>query len=367
MTVGNQIGPRGQLASMPSRPYQASEETARGTGAHIAVLDGWRGAAILLVLFAHFIGRPGINTGPLGVELFFVLSGRLMAEILFVRRTPFDQFVVRRFSRIYPALLVAVVLTALGSVWLPQLAVTPIDVIASLTFTMKYLRAIGGDFGSPLDHVWSLCVEEHAYVIMLGIAVLHRRAGWDPARVLAVLASGCMLNGIISVVVFDQDYYGAYWRSDVRAASILCSASLYLYARAGRGLFVDHAGYWPIAAGIFGGLTHVYGVPVPITYTVGTIALAYSVVFIESAHGVVRSVLTSRPMVAVGAWSYSIYLYQQPFASLEGRVNTLLLLASAIVAALISYHLLERPVRRAINNWFAARAREKARGGRLAA
>lgn len=52
----------------------------------ILYLDGVRGLAIVLLMVGHFLTTRGVNFGRLGVELFFVLSGRLMAEILFVDR-----------------------------------------------------------------------------------------------------------------------------------------------------------------------------------------------------------------------------------------------------------------------------------------
>jgi len=95
--------------------------------ARTAYLDGWRGVSILLVLIGHFTGLPAIRWGQLGVELFFALSGRLMAQILFVDGFPLRPFFARRFSRVWPGLLVLVlVLMALSSYgWPPGEA--PID------------------------------------------------------------------------------------------------------------------------------------------------------------------------------------------------------------------------------------------------
>ena len=62
----------------------------------------------------RFVTKSGINLGRFGVELFFVLSGRLMAEILFVQKMPLD-FFLRRFSRVYPALFVFVLAMGLTS------------------------------------------------------------------------------------------------------------------------------------------------------------------------------------------------------------------------------------------------------------
>jgi len=59
---------------------------------HIACLDGWRHAAIAAPLLGHFYPVPGLNSGTLGVDLFFVLSGLLMTRILFVQKQPLGIF-----------------------------------------------------------------------------------------------------------------------------------------------------------------------------------------------------------------------------------------------------------------------------------
>ena len=103
----------------------------------LAYLDGWRGLSITLVLIGHFFPVPGINLGLLGVEFFFVLSGRLMAEILFIERYPLKKFFKRRFSRIYPALLVYVLVTmvALSGSFI---AFKWKAALTALTFTYNY-------------------------------------------------------------------------------------------------------------------------------------------------------------------------------------------------------------------------------------
>ncbi len=74
----------------------------------IDYLDGWRGIAILLVLQSHFLPLSNwldIDSGRLGVDAFFCLSGLLMSNILFIKRTPLRDFYIRRASRILPAFL----------------------------------------------------------------------------------------------------------------------------------------------------------------------------------------------------------------------------------------------------------------------
>src|SRR6476620_555449 len=73
---------------------------------YVHYLDGWRGLAILFLLIGHFFPIDGINLGHLGVNLFFVLSGLLMARLLFVYEVPFGEFYQRRISRIFPTMMV---------------------------------------------------------------------------------------------------------------------------------------------------------------------------------------------------------------------------------------------------------------------
>src|SRR5262249_7449032 len=105
---------------------------------HVPFLDGWRGLAIASLLVGHFAPLPGVvNFGRMGVELFFVLSGRLMAEILFVRRFPIPAFFRRRIARVWPALFVFVIFIAVQAAILGASG-TP----RSLDDELHYLKAV---------------------------------------------------------------------------------------------------------------------------------------------------------------------------------------------------------------------------------
>src|SRR6516225_1339326 len=127
------------------------------TGRHLDHLDGWRGIAVLLVVFGHFWGDEHIWSGlsSSGVELFFVLSGRLMAEILFVRHSELPTFFVRRISRIFPALAAYVLITTI-SFQDTGLSHGPMAVVVALTMTLNYAMIYSHQIGL-LDHLWSLC------------------------------------------------------------------------------------------------------------------------------------------------------------------------------------------------------------------
>ena len=79
----------------------------------IPYLDGWRGLAIIFVLISHFGFQGHSWTGEFGVLLFFVLSGSLMGELLFIKRVRFKDFFFKRFSRVMPLFLVFVTTMAM--------------------------------------------------------------------------------------------------------------------------------------------------------------------------------------------------------------------------------------------------------------
>lgn len=163
--------------------------------AHIPVLDGLRGMAVLMVLLFHFwqglpvyqhLFSPEISRGlslfsigQKGVDLFFVLSGFLITGILLRTRGAahyFKNFYIRRSLRIFP-LYFAVVLGCLlvGAIWS-----APGFQWNQSWWYLCYLQNVGttfwpGSVGEP-GHFWSLAVEEHFYLFWpLVVLLLNRR------------------------------------------------------------------------------------------------------------------------------------------------------------------------------------------------
>ena len=159
---------------------------------HRPALDGLRGVAILLVVAAHahipFLG----NGGPVGVGMFFALSGFLITGLLLEERDRtgqigFRAFYVRRLRRLAPALLallavVAVARAILGP-WVIDWSVLP----AVLLYVGNWLPINGVDLGA-LGHTWSLSVEEQFYVVwpLVVAALATRRRVVVAAATLAV-------------------------------------------------------------------------------------------------------------------------------------------------------------------------------------
>ena len=139
---------------------------------HVRALDGWRGISILCVLAAHLLplGPKAwyLNemVAPVGMALFFTLSGFLITRYLLERDSVLD-FLIRRFFRIVPLAWVAMVIVlamaaAPGSAYLPHF-------LFYANLPPQSLTEVG-------SHLWSLCVEVQFYAgIALVVSLLGRR------------------------------------------------------------------------------------------------------------------------------------------------------------------------------------------------
>ncbi len=333
--------------------FRAQAATAHAT--RIRYLDGWRGAALIGVLIDHFLIKRGINTGRLGVELFFVLSGRLMAEILFVRQTPLPNFFARRVARIYPALFALASCLLLVSVAAGAQDVSIGQFLSTITFTTNYTHLwIGAS--NVLDHAWSLCIEEHMYILLALVALAWRRWQFPLVGVLGTIALAMMINGAVETAM-GLPYETVYWRSDARGASILVGALAYLLLH--RDVPQALSGRWvPVALGVAGLLLSFNIVPDPVKYSLGAVCLAGSLVLMERAPAFALAILEHPLLVRVGLWSYSIYLWQQPFFRLAKNMDIprWWLLPLGIIAGVASYYAIERPARHWLNaHWHTRR------------
>jgi peptidoglycan/LPS O-acetylase OafA/YrhL len=119
------------------------------------MLDGWRGVSILLILATHLLPlgpsqwRLNSTAGPMGMALFFTLSGFLITNFLILRPEIYA-FLIRRFARILPlAWLYITVALSLSS--------TEADVY--LSHYLFYANWPPMSLTDTTGHLWSLCVE----------------------------------------------------------------------------------------------------------------------------------------------------------------------------------------------------------------
>jgi len=143
---------------------------------YIPALDGVRALAILLVLVYHWFPEgQGINVmpnGPIGVTLFFVLSGYLISNILMEQQTlgtfirSFKNFVVRRALRIFPiyflVLIGLLVLKRFSIVLTSDFYEHP---VYYWSYLVNYWIELHGNWADALSPYWSLAVEEQFYLL----------------------------------------------------------------------------------------------------------------------------------------------------------------------------------------------------------
>ena len=331
-------------------PAQSAISTSAAASTdHSALLDNWRGWAILFVMAGHFGHLPGGDAGRVGVELFFVLSGRLMADLLFRKRTPIPTFFYRRFTRVLPLSLMFV-FTAWIAFPPGPLFLSDKAALASAGMVVNYTQLLG--LSAPVtDHYWSLCVEEHSYLTLAILALLLRRAGRDngawPAAICLGLAALMMLNGV-RLWLATHNYYMTYWRSDVRAASIFLSVGLRVLVLNGRLDFMRQA-WVPLAAFVLGLACNYHRLPEPLKYSLGTLGIAIAVNTLEQAPAWARRFLSSRAIGWVGVISYSLYIWQQPFYYSIEHYGALPMAAFAFAVAVLSFYLDENPIRVNLN------------------
>jgi peptidoglycan/LPS O-acetylase OafA/YrhL len=323
----------------------------------IQYLDGWRGLAIGAVMVAHFVSAAHLNLGRLGVELFFVLSGRLMAEILFVRTVPLASFFPRRISRVYPALFAYLVIMLFVSYWYGVGGIRIEQYVASVLFVFNYSQLWMGR-SDAIDHVWSLCIEEHIYIVLGLLAYIHRLRPLPLVRILVALITVSVTIGTVQTVM-GLDYYQVYWRTDVRGASILIGVVAYLTLK---DIALTSVPRWlPLALAGGALVLALNRMPDPLKYSVGTALLASSLVLMRAAPARALNLIEHPVVLRIGLWSYSMYLWQQPFSkfasSAAGRVIALPL---ALITAVLSYYLIERPARRIINSFVDRRRAQRA-------
>lgn len=330
----------------------------------VPYLDGWRGAAILGVLAAHFGPTWAAAFGKFGVLLFFVLSGYFMGGLLFIKQVKLSDFFVRRFSRVVPTfVLFTLAMVAYAAKWQPVPYEVPgSELLATLFFLRTYLPAQQSIWADqwPIGHFWSLNVEEHSYLYLaLGVVLLGLRGDASVRRrTLAFLVSSVVLVvGCVVLYGVLRPQMASPWfaRTECASLGLLAAAAyrLYLYGVPAQ----IKSPHLPLFALMLSGLCFVPMMPGGLDKTLAPILAAYAVNHVDQMATWFRAGLSNAVLRWFGLCSFSLYLWQMPFYLLVKHHGGLawLNLAGAVVLGAISFYGFEDPVRERLNRWWAQR------------
>jgi peptidoglycan/LPS O-acetylase OafA/YrhL len=340
-------------------------------------IEGLRAVAVLLVLLFH-AGVPGMDGGYVGVDVFFVLSGFLITSLMVTEREESGRislagFYARRIRRILPmSSLVAVATLGAALVWLEPLRLRGLatDVLASAGFSSNLVFAHrGADYlqsslpPSPLQHFWSLAVEEQFYVVWPALVILvllgvpRGRPGVVRVRIGLLSATMTAASFAVCMALMGQNQVWAFYRPQARAFELAAGALLAVLP-ATRSMLLRRfeAMFSWVGLAVIVSCAFVYDES---TRFPGPWALVPVVATLFVLRGgtptswSVDAVLRAAPAQWLGSRSYSAYLWHWPVlviaASAAGRdlslAEGLACVVFALVLSELSWRFVENPVR----------------------
>jgi len=330
-----------------------------------ADIDGLRAVSVLAVLCFH-AGLAAFGGGFVGVDVFFVISGYVIALSLHgdleAGRFSILRFYERRVRRIFPALVFTFVLCWVAA-WVLFLPAYFIDFSNSLLSSALFVSNIyfwthSGYFDNsaqlrPLLHTWSLSVEEQFYIFMpVAVYLIHRflKARWALALIPALLAS-LALSALATYTAPTANFFVL----PTRAWELLLGAVIALVplpaARGATAEALAMAGLALIAFAVFG---YTEATPFPglsaLAPCVGAALIIYAGI---NAKTQVARLLMLAPVVWIGKISYSLYLVHWPiivftrYATLRepDAIQIVLIAIASVALAAFSWAFIERPFR----------------------
>jgi peptidoglycan/LPS O-acetylase OafA/YrhL len=361
--------------------FLAGRDTTTNSPRRAPGLDGVRALAVLAVIGFHE-GASELSGGFLGVDVFFVLSGFLITDLLATRfdrsgRVDLKDFWTRRARRLLPALAVMlIVVTAAATVIEPtQGDSLRLALLGAVTYTSNWYQILHhvsyfaslGLFRAPppLDHLWSLAIEEQFYLIWpLVLWLLIFRLNGRRARVTATLILAAMSALAMALEYSPGDPSLVYYGTDTHASALLIGAALALALPlaslaplpAAQVRRLDAAGVVGLvvlawAAGHFSGNDRA-------VYPAGLILAAVGAAGLVAAAaggGVIAAMTSLPPLRWVGIRSYGMYLWHWPVIALATAITGpgptspwLWLIEAAVTIALAtaSWRFIETPILR---------------------
>ncbi|MCW2528693.1 MAG: putative acyltransferase, partial [Pseudonocardiales bacterium] len=342
-------------------------------------VEGLRAVAVGLVVLYH-AGVGWIPGGYVGVDVFFVISGYLITGLLLREfdadgRIALVDFYARRARRILPIAGVVIIATVgASSIFLSSIRLNSVakDGLWTSVFGANFhFAASGADYlnatapPSPLQHYWSLAVEEQFYVVWplllwLALSVASRRSGRVTRNGRAAMIAGAAVAASIiwSILQTSSDANAAYfspftrgWELGAGALVAICAVGLARIPRpAAAALGWIGLGLIVYSAFVFDSRTPFPGSAALVPVLGAVCVLVGGLTLVT---GGPEAVLATRPMQQIGRYSFSLYLLHWPILVIaEGRnpdiglTTKLILVLFSLGLAALTFHLVENPVRR---------------------
>lgn len=325
-------------------------------------LDGVRGLAILVVLLYHFVAQTTatnpfeaavnrvLSYGPLGVDLFFILSGFLITGILYdsrAERRYFQSFYMRRALRIFPLYYTVLAVVFFVVPLVPALRGTGIAQLrehqawAWLYGVNVYLAIQGGWVLSYIEHFWSLAVEEHFYLVWPLVVWL---LGGRPRALMsgALLIAGLSFAGRVAASLLGVSPIATTVLTPFQLDALCLGGFFAVYVRQPGGLLSVKRAILPMALGAGALLVLQFGLH---RFTESGFAAVRSMregmfrvllaalllqALVAPASSALSRFFRSGPMTALGKYSYGIYVYHHFFSYYFTAHRTEFVLARAV-------------------------------------
>jgi peptidoglycan/LPS O-acetylase OafA/YrhL len=334
-------------------------------------IQGLRAVAVILVITNHLIGRP--SGGFVGVDIFFVISGFLITGLLLrekekTGRISLRQFYYRRVKRILPAALtVTIVTVVLGYLVFGAIRSSSIlaDAFWASVFSANWrFIAVGTDYMqandaiSPLQHYWSLAVEEQFYLLWPAVMLLGFRAFRGAPRRTILFGAVVISLASLSWAFWEtgSNPTWAYFSTLSRAWELGFGAILACTVPVLEKM-PDRFRPWLAWSGLaaLGAAVVLIDETTPFPAPWALVPVIASAAIIAAGVGAAPKLLfplTNRVSVYLGTISYSLYLWHLPVivftSTFLGQVGEkYVFLASALILLLsvLSYHFIEEPLR----------------------
>jgi peptidoglycan/LPS O-acetylase OafA/YrhL len=368
------------VPELPTMPAPADSEAEHPAGSspneRRRDIQGLRAVAVVLVIADH-AGAPGFSGGFVGVDVFFVISGYVITQLL-LREAPkgarrgLADFYSRRIRRIVPAATATLVVTMVAAELLLGARMSPLlpgDVRWASLFVANFrLIYTGSNYFVPgmhpslVTHFWSLAVEEQFYVVwpvvVFSIARLVDQRYLHRALTLT-LTAGVAVSALWSIHLSAGDPVTAYYSPFTRfwELGLGCLLATVASSRPIRFVWLERLAAGLGVALLVVALTTLNSASVYPGWR-AWLPCAATAALIWAGVGGGRTVaswlLSTRPLGYVGDISYSLYLFHFPLLELAKEAPSwlssvdwrLFAIGGTVVCAICSYHQLENPIRR---------------------